>query len=102
MIKRAAAPDSTAVRVALWRAMHVQVDPPPHVLDDEIGLKLAAPEEGWRRHLRGFLTVAPPAEGRGAAMPHVALAKRKQIGALVGREPSEQRRAYLPRCCAAG
>jgi methyltransferase (TIGR00027 family) len=49
MIKQTAAPDSTAVRVALWRAMHVQVDPPPHVLDDEIGLKLAAPEEGWRR-----------------------------------------------------
>jgi methyltransferase (TIGR00027 family) len=49
MIKWTAAPDNTAVRVALWRAMHVQVDPPPHVLDDEIGLKLAAPEEGWRR-----------------------------------------------------
>src|SRR6201984_925767 len=49
MIKRTAAPDNTAVRVAMWRAMHVQVDPPPHVLDDEIGLKLAAPEEGWRR-----------------------------------------------------
>jgi methyltransferase (TIGR00027 family) len=49
MIKQTAAPDSTAVRVALWRAMHVQVDPPPHVLDDEIGLKLVAPEEGWRR-----------------------------------------------------
>jgi methyltransferase (TIGR00027 family) len=44
-----AAPDSTAVRVALWRAMHVQVDPPPHVLEDEIGLRLAAPEDGWRR-----------------------------------------------------
>ena len=43
-----ATPDSTAVRVALWRAIHVQVDPPPHVLEDEIGLKLAAPEEGWR------------------------------------------------------
>lgn len=43
------APDSTAVRVALWRAMHVQVDPPPHVLEDEVGLKLAAPEEGWRQ-----------------------------------------------------
>jgi len=41
-------PDSTAVRVALWRAMHVQIDPPPHVLEDEIGLALAAPEEGWR------------------------------------------------------
>jgi methyltransferase (TIGR00027 family) len=42
------APEGTAVRVALWRAMHVQVDPPPHVLDDEIGLRLAAPDEGWR------------------------------------------------------
>jgi methyltransferase (TIGR00027 family) len=40
--------DDTAVRVALWRAMHVQVDPPPHVLDDEIGLRLAAPDDGWR------------------------------------------------------
>ena len=44
----AAAPDSTALRVALWRAMHVQVDPPPHVLEDLIGLKLAAPDEHWR------------------------------------------------------
>ncbi|MEU9963824.1 class I SAM-dependent methyltransferase [Streptomyces malaysiensis] len=41
-------PDSTAVRVALWRAMHVQVDPPPHVLQDEIGLRLAAPDDDWR------------------------------------------------------
>jgi methyltransferase (TIGR00027 family) len=41
-------PDSTAVRVALWRAMHVRVDAPPHVLDDEIGLQLAAPDDGWR------------------------------------------------------
>src|SRR5260221_14783035 len=41
--------DSTAVRVALWRAMHVQVDPPPHVLEDEIGLRLVAPDESWRR-----------------------------------------------------
>ncbi|WP_218952074.1 class I SAM-dependent methyltransferase [Amycolatopsis anabasis] len=43
-----ATPDDTAVRVALWRAMHVQVDPPPHVLEDEIGLRLAAPGAGWR------------------------------------------------------
>src|SRR4051812_24980160 len=49
MEERDAAPDSTAVRVALWRAMHVQVDPPPHVLEDEIGLRLAAPDEGWRQ-----------------------------------------------------
>ncbi len=46
--KQPPAPDSTALRVALWRAMHVEVDPPPHVFRDEIGLKLAAPEEGWR------------------------------------------------------
>src|SRR5437879_13634652 len=46
---RTAAPDSTALRVALWRAMHVQVDSPPHVLEDEIGLRLAAPDDGWRR-----------------------------------------------------
>jgi methyltransferase (TIGR00027 family) len=43
------APESSAVRVALWRAMHVQVDPPPHVLNDELGLQLAAPDEDWRR-----------------------------------------------------
>ncbi len=40
-------PDSSAVRVALWRALHVQVDAPPHVLDDEVGLLLANPDDGW-------------------------------------------------------
>ncbi len=44
-----AAPDNTAARVALWRAIHVQVDAPPHVLEDEIGLKLVAPEDGWHQ-----------------------------------------------------
>lgn len=43
------APDSTAVRVALWRALHVQVDPPPHVLEDEIGLRLVVPDADWRQ-----------------------------------------------------
>jgi methyltransferase (TIGR00027 family) len=47
--ERNIAPDSTAVRVALWRALHVEVEPPPHVLHDTLGLTLAAPEEGWRR-----------------------------------------------------
>jgi methyltransferase (TIGR00027 family) len=37
------------VRVALWRALHVELDPSPHVLEDEVGLKLVAPDEGWRR-----------------------------------------------------
>ena len=41
-------PESTAARVALWRALHVQLDAPPHVLEDEIGLRLVAPDDGWR------------------------------------------------------
>ncbi|MCU1358980.1 MAG: SAM-dependent methyltransferase [Ilumatobacteraceae bacterium] len=41
-------PDNTAVRVALWRAMHVQVDSAPHVLDDLVGLQLVDPPDEWR------------------------------------------------------
>ncbi len=41
--------ENTAVRVALWRALHVQLDAPPHVFVDELGLKLAAPAEGWQQ-----------------------------------------------------
>ncbi len=41
-------PDSSAVRTALWRALHVQLDDPPHLIDDEIGLALVDPEAGWR------------------------------------------------------
>ncbi|MFD1425884.1 methyltransferase (TIGR00027 family) [Kroppenstedtia sanguinis] len=47
--KQPTEPDSTAVRVALWRALHVQVDSPPYVFEDEVGLRLAAPEDGWRQ-----------------------------------------------------
>lgn len=46
--KQTKVPESTALRVALWRAIHVQVDALPHVFEDEIGLKLAAPAKGWR------------------------------------------------------
>jgi methyltransferase (TIGR00027 family) len=41
-------PDHTAVRVALWRARHLEVDAAPPVLDDSLGLLLADPEPGWR------------------------------------------------------
>jgi methyltransferase (TIGR00027 family) len=41
-------PDNTAVRTALWRALHVEIDAPPHVLKDEVGLRLAGPADGWR------------------------------------------------------
>ena len=46
--RQTAAPDSMAARAALWRALHIQVDPAPHVFEDEVGLKLVAPDEGWR------------------------------------------------------
>ncbi|HEX7750423.1 MAG TPA: class I SAM-dependent methyltransferase [Bordetella sp.] len=41
-------PESTAARVALWRALHVQIDPPPHVFEDQIGIALLAPGAEWR------------------------------------------------------
>jgi methyltransferase (TIGR00027 family) len=41
-------PDNTAVRTSLWRALHVQVDAKPHILEDEIGLKLIAPPPDWQ------------------------------------------------------
>src|SRR5262249_30686282 len=46
--EQVAEPDNTAVRVALWRALHLRVDAPPHVFVDEVGMKLAAPDDGWR------------------------------------------------------
>lgn len=42
-------PDSSAVRTALWRALHVQIDAKPHVLEDEIGLALVAPTDDWQQ-----------------------------------------------------
>jgi methyltransferase (TIGR00027 family) len=48
MTQSTSAPDSTAVRTALWRALHVELDAPPPVLDDTIGLRLAEPDPDWR------------------------------------------------------
>lgn len=41
-------PDNTAVRVALWRALHVLADAAPHVFEDTVGLAIAAPDAGWQ------------------------------------------------------
>ncbi|MBM3550760.1 MAG: class I SAM-dependent methyltransferase [Alphaproteobacteria bacterium] len=46
---KTAGPESSAARVALWRALHVEIDPPPHVFEDILGLQLAAPDDNWRR-----------------------------------------------------
>jgi methyltransferase (TIGR00027 family) len=48
-IKKNIEPDNTAVRTALWRALHSQWDAKPYILEDEIGLKLIAPPEGWQQ-----------------------------------------------------
>ena len=47
--KKIPEPDNTAVRTALWRALHLQVDAAPHVLEDEAGLQLIAPPAGWQQ-----------------------------------------------------
>jgi methyltransferase (TIGR00027 family) len=39
-------PEHTAVRVALWRALHTLIDPKPHVFTDDLGPKLVD-EKDW-------------------------------------------------------
>src|SRR4051812_5136985 len=46
--KQLVGPEDTAVRVALWRALHSEIDSPPHVIDDQVGLMLVAPDDSWR------------------------------------------------------
>jgi len=41
------APEHTAVRTALWRALHVLLDPAPHVFSDEIGARIVG-ERDWQ------------------------------------------------------
>jgi methyltransferase (TIGR00027 family) len=48
MTEQTPVPDNTAIRVALWRALHLEVDAAPPVFDDRIGLQIAAPDDGWR------------------------------------------------------
>jgi len=49
MSEQSTEPDNTAVRVALWRALHLVADAPPPVLADDVGLKLVAPDANWRQ-----------------------------------------------------
>ncbi|WP_333625032.1 class I SAM-dependent methyltransferase [Sphingobacterium siyangense] len=41
-------PDNTALRTALWRALHVLTDEKPYVIDDKIGYNLIKPEAEWQ------------------------------------------------------
>lgn len=48
-MSKAIEPENTAVRVALWRALHVQADAAPHIITDDVGLQLIAPADGWQQ-----------------------------------------------------
>lgn len=63
-------PDNTAVRTALWRALHTEVDEPPYVLEDEIGAQLAG-EDGWRE--RGDMVPAASRGKRGTVVGRARL-----------------------------
>ncbi len=41
-------PDNTAVRTALWRALHVLTDDKPYIIEDKIGYDLIKPEKDWQ------------------------------------------------------
>jgi methyltransferase (TIGR00027 family) len=45
---KAKQPDNTAVRTALWRALHVIIDDKPHIIEDKIGFDLIKPEKDWQ------------------------------------------------------
>jgi methyltransferase (TIGR00027 family) len=86
--EQSATADSTAVRVALWRAMHVRVDAAPHVFEDEIGLELAAPDEGWRQ--RGDMHPQGTSQFRASI-----LARARFIEDLVVERAAEGVRQYV-------
>ena len=95
--KPVAEPDSTAVRVALWRALHVEVDSPPHVFEDEVGLKLAAPDEGWRRVMslnidaQFFISREVAKRGRDAAVEHAGAGRvNPDVGVALSTDPRPQ------------
>ncbi|MBC9797878.1 class I SAM-dependent methyltransferase [Sinomicrobium weinanense] len=46
--KKTAQPDNTALRTALWRALHVLADDRPYVIEDKIGYDLIKPEDNWQ------------------------------------------------------
>ncbi len=48
MSKKIIEPDPTALRTALWRALHFQEDEKPYIIEDEIGFKLINPEKDWQ------------------------------------------------------
>ena len=75
-------PDHTAVRVALWRALHVEVDSAPYIFEDELGLKLVAPDKNWRErpdmHPQGTRGYRASIVGRARLIEDLLLEKIEQ------------------------
>lgn len=45
--KKRMQPDNSAIRTALWRALHVLADDKPFIIEDKIGYNLIKPEKDW-------------------------------------------------------
>lgn len=41
-------PDNTALRTALWRALHILTDDKPYLIEDKVGYDLIKPEKDWQ------------------------------------------------------
>jgi hypothetical protein len=54
-------PDLMAVTTALWRAAHLSLDAPPHVLEDDIGLRLVRDTAVLAAHLGPEVAGGPDA-----------------------------------------
>jgi methyltransferase (TIGR00027 family) len=81
-------PNHTAVRVALWRALHVQVDSAPHVFEDEIGLRLADPGQDWRAR--------PDMDPKFSLRPRASIVVRARfVEDLVGEQISKGLQQYV-------
>jgi methyltransferase (TIGR00027 family) len=51
--------------------MHLEIDPPPHVIEDDVGLRLAAPDESWRRR--------PDMDPRGTSRSRASIVARARF-----------------------
>src|SRR5262249_33676606 len=54
-------PDLMAVATALWRAAHLRRDAPPHVLEDDLGLRLVRDTDALATFLGPRAAVGPDA-----------------------------------------
>ena len=86
--KETVASDYTAVRVALWRALHLQVDPPPHVFEDEVGSS-EPPSYSLSASPKEYLTYSENAQQNTTRTPRIT--RIKAAMSVAGNLGSEHR-----------